>query len=112
MKKFPFTKQFDAMDCGPACLSMVTRFHGKHYSIQKLRQMSFITREGVSMLGISDAAEAIGMRTMGVKLSFDKLEKEAMLPCIVHWKQNHFVVLYKIKNEKVYVADPGHGLVS
>ena len=68
MKKFPFTKQFDAMDCGPACLSMVTRFHGKHYSIQKLRQMSFITREGVSMLGISDAAEAIGMRTMGVKL--------------------------------------------
>ncbi len=112
MKKFPFTKQLDAMDCGPACLNMVTRFYGKHYSIQKLREMSFITRAGVSMLGISDAAEAIGMRTMGVKLSFEKLEKEAVLPCIVHWTQKHFIVVYKIKKDKVYVADPAHGLVT
>ena len=87
MKKFPFTKQLDAMDCGPACLNMVTRFYGKHYSIQKLREMSFITRAGVSMLGISDAAEAIGMRTMGVKLSFEKLEKEAVL-------SSKYIVLY------------------
>ena len=111
MSKFPFLKQFDAMDCGPTCLSMIARYYGKVYSIQFLRERSYITREGVSMLGISDAAESIGMRTMGVRLDFDKLRDEVPLPCIAHWKQRHFVVVYKIKNDIVYVADPGHGLV-
>lgn len=111
MSKFPFLKQFDAMDCGPTCLSMIARYYGKVYSIQYLRERSYITREGVSMLGISDAAESIGMRTMGVRLDFDKLRDEVPLPCIAHWKQRHFVVVYKIKKDIVYVADPGHGLV-
>ncbi|MHC4060267.1 MAG: peptidase domain-containing ABC transporter [Planctomycetota bacterium] len=111
MKKFPFVKQLDAMDCGPACLAMVSRFYGKTYSLQKLRELSFITRQGVSLLGISDAAEAIGMRTTGVRLSFDQLAGEVVLPVVAHWKQQHFVVVYKIHKGNVFVADPGHGLV-
>lgn len=99
------------MDCGPACLSMVAKYYGKTYTLQTLRERSYITREGVSMLGISDAAESIGMRTMGVRLNFEKLKSEVPLPCIAHWKQRHFVVVYKIKKDRVYVADPGHGQV-
>jgi len=99
------------MDCGPACLRMIAKYHGKSYSLQTLRDRSYITREGVSMLGTSDAAESIGFRTMGVRLTLEKLAKEAPLPCIVHWKQQHFVVVYKIKKNKVYVADPAHGLI-
>jgi ATP-binding cassette subfamily B protein len=112
MKKIHFVKQFDSMDCGPACLAMISRHYGKVFSLQKLRELSFITREGVSMLGISDAAEAIGMRTMGVRLDFAQLEKEAVLPCIAHWKQNHFVVVYKIQRGNVHVVDPGHGFIT
>lgn len=100
------------MDCGPACLAMVSRHYGKVYSLQKLRELSYITREGVSLRGISDAAEAIGMRTMGARLDFAKLEKEVVLPCIAHWKQNHFIVVYKIQKGNVYVADPGHGFIT
>jgi ATP-binding cassette subfamily B protein len=111
LERFPFVKQHDAMDCGPACLAMVSRYYGKVYTLQLLRERSYITREGVSMLGISDAAESIGMRTMGVRLSFEKLRDEVPLPCIAHWKQRHFIVVYKIKKDTVYVSDPGHGLV-
>jgi len=111
MAIFPFYKQLDAMDCGPSCLRMITKFYGKTYSVQTLRDKSFITRQGVSLLGISDAAEAIGMRTTGVRITFDQLKKQAILPCIVHWKQNHFVVVYKIKKKKIYVADPASGLI-
>jgi len=99
------------MDCGPACLRMIARHYGRSYSIQTLRERSFITREGVSLLGISDAAESIGFRTMGVKLSFEQLAGEAPLPCIAHWKQRHFVVVYKVKNNRVFVADPAYGLI-
>jgi ATP-binding cassette subfamily B protein len=95
---------------------MVARFYGKHYNTQTLRERCYITREGVSMLGISRAAESIGFRTIGVKISFDQLLKEAPLPAIVHWNQSHFVVVYKISGKKgeeiVHVSDPGGGLVS
>lgn len=116
MAKFPFTSQLDAMDCGPACLRMVAKYHGKAYGLQKLRELSHITREGVSLLGISDAAESIGFRSMGVKIAFEKLAHDVPLPCIVHWKQRHFVVVYDIKGKKgkeiIKVADPAHGLVN
>ncbi len=111
MKKFPVYIQHDAMDCGPTCLRMVAEHYGKRYSLQTLRDKSFITREGVSMLGISDAAESIGMRTMGVRISFNKLKTEGVLPCIVHWKQNHFVVVFRFHKGLVYVSDPAHGIV-
>ena len=87
------------MDCGPTCLRMVAKHYGKHYSLETLRQKSFIGREGVSMLGISTAAESIGFRSIGVHISFQQLA-EAPMPCIVHWKQNHFVVVYDIKIRK------------
>ncbi len=111
MRSFPFVKQLDSMDCGPTSLCMIAKYYGKTYSQQTLRERCYITREGVSMLGTSDAAESIGMRTMGVRISFDKLAEEAPLPCIAHWRQNHFIVVYKIKNNFVYVSDPAHGLV-
>lgn len=115
-KKFPLYIQLDSMDCGPTCLRMIAKYYGKHYSLQTLRNQSFITREGVSMLGISDAAEHIGFRTSGVMVSFEQFVKEVPLPCILHWKQNHFVVCYAIKKNKegefnIYIADPALGLV-
>jgi ATP-binding cassette subfamily B protein len=116
--RFPFLQQLDAMDCGPTCLRMIAKYYGKSYTVQELREKSFITREGVSMLGISDAAESIGFKTLGAKITFEKLANEVPLPCIVHWKQNHFVVVYKVESRKskgsstvISVADPAHGLV-
>ncbi len=94
------------MDCGPTCLRMIAKHYGKNYSLQMLRERSFITREGVSMLGISDAAEAIGFRTSGVRISLEQLKTEVPLPCILHWNQKHFVVCYKIKDNKFHIADP------
>ncbi|MDR2962975.1 MAG: peptidase domain-containing ABC transporter [Bacteroidales bacterium] len=97
---FPLYQQLDAMDCGPTCLRMVAKYYGRRYSVQTLREKSFITRAGVSLLGISDAAESIGFRTMGVKITFEQLVSEVPLPCIVHWNQNHFVVLYRVKEKR------------
>ncbi len=112
---FPFTPQLDARDCGPACLHMISKHHGRQHSLALLRDYCHITREGVSLLGISDAAEKIGFRTMGVKISYEKLANEVPLPCIAHWKQRHFVVVHGItgkKKDKVKVADPAHGLLT
>jgi ATP-binding cassette subfamily B protein len=107
---FSFYKQPDQMDCGPTCLRMVAKHYGVNFKIQTLRKLCEINREGVSLLGISEAAEKIGFRTIGAKLNSSQL-KTAELPCILHWRQNHFVVLYKIKNNKYYLADPADGLV-
>lgn len=108
MKHFPHYIQHDAMDCGPTCLRMVAAFYGKHYSLEGLREKTFITREGVSMLGISEAAEKIGFRSICVQVGYEKLQ-EAPLPCIIHWNQQHFVVVYKLNDRHVWVADPGAG---
>ncbi len=109
MPSFPFYKQLDTMDCGPTCIRMVARHYGKHFSLQTLREKSHLNKEGVSLLGISKAAEAIGIQTMGVSLTWERLKSEAPLPVIVHWKQNHFIVVYKIRKDKVYVSDPAFG---
>ena len=108
---FPFVKQPDAMDCGPACLKMVAGFYKMNFSLESLRKRCFITREGVSFLGLSEAADSLGFRTIGVKVPFDLLVENVPLPCIVHWRQKHFIVVYKIKNEKIWAADPGIGLI-
>ncbi len=119
MATFPTYQQFDAMDCGPTCLRMIARHYGKTFSLQQLRERSGISREGVSLLGISQAAEQIGFRTMAARLSFEQLWDEAPLPCMVHWEQSHFVVVYRIQGRKrqpgrakVYVADPDKGLIT
>ncbi len=108
---FPYVKQPDAMDCGPACLKMVAAFYGRNYSIETLRKKCFITKDGVSFLGLSEAAESLGFRTVGVKVTLSMLEENVPLPCIVHWRQKHFVVIHKIKNGQVYIADPSTGAV-
>jgi len=112
MAKFPFYKQYDIMDCGPTCLRMIAKYYGKHYTLQYLREKSRIDREGVSLLGISDAAETIGMHSLGAKIDFQTLVEEAPLPCIAHWQQRHFVVVRKIKKNKVYVVDPAFGEIT
>ena len=114
-RKFIFVRQPDAMDCGPACLAMIVEHYGKQYTLEYLRDNSFIGRDGVSLLGISKAAENIGFKTVGGRLTFEKLAEKALLPCIVHWNQEHFVVVYKIKKKRcgyeIHVADPGKGLL-
>lgn len=99
------------MDCGPTCLRMIAKYYGRNFKLQTLRRLCEINKEGVSLLGISDASEKIGFRSIGVKLNAEQL-KEAELPCILHWRQNHFVVLYKIKKHKYYLADPAAGLIT
>lgn len=101
--------QFDQMDCGPTCLQMISKHYGKNFSLERLRELSYLTRDGVSIQGISYAAETIGMRTMGAKLSWEELTKKAPLPCIVHWEGNHFIVVYKATFKKVWIADPAKG---
>lgn len=110
MKKIVFYKQPDQMDCGPTCLRMIAKYYGKNISLQKLRDISGINREGVSLLGISEAAEKIGFRTSAARLYLKELA-ETDLPVILHWNQNHFVVLYKIKNNRYYIADPAKALI-
>ena len=110
LKNFPFYKQPDSKDCGPTCLKIIAKYYGKTLNIQTLRSLSETTREGSNLLTLSEAAEKIGFRTLGVKLSIKKLE-EAPLPCILHWNNNHYVVLYKIKKSKFYISDPAHGLL-
>ncbi|MDG2281281.1 MAG: peptidase domain-containing ABC transporter [Flavicella sp.] len=102
-------KQHDIMDCGPTCLRMVAKHYGKNISLTTIREKSYLTKEGVSFVGISNAAEYFGLKSLGTKLSFEDLYKKAPLPCILHFDENHFVVLYKVKKSHFYIADPGIG---
>lgn len=112
LKKFPHEFQMDAKDCGPACLKIIAKYYGKYYSLQYLRDKCGITREGVSFLDISYAAQQIGMRTVSVKATIDELINTVVLPCIIHWDNNHFIVVYKVSPHKIYVSDPAKGLLS
>jgi ATP-binding cassette, subfamily B, bacterial len=111
MAQFPFYKQYDKMDCGPSCLRMIAKHFGKIYTLQSLREASKISKEGVSLLGISEAAENIGFRTLAVKVTYQKLFEDAPTPFIVHWRQSHFIVVHKLTANKVSVADPAKGLI-
>ncbi len=124
MPKFIFLHQRNQMDCGPTCLAMICRYYGKNFNIQSLRDKTEIGKEGVNLLGISNAAENIGFRTQGVQLTFAQLINEAPLPCILHWGQNHFVVLLKpgrylrslyrgtkYREDRIIIADPGKGII-
>lgn len=109
--RYPFVKQAESMDCGPTCLAMVCKFHKKNVPTQFLKDKAQIGKEGVNLLGISEAAESIGFRTQSVKISYSTLIKDAPLPAILHWDQKHFVVLYNVKNDRILVADPARGLI-
>ncbi len=109
---FPFYKQPDTMDCGPTCLRMVAKHYKRSIPLQLLRDKTQIGKEGVNLLGICEAAEAVGFRTKAVKINTATLLKDATLPAILHWNQNHFVVLYKTKRATVFIADPAKGLIT
>lgn len=120
MKSFPSYIQPDAKDCGPTCLRIVSKFFGKTIPLQEIRNLSETTREGSSLLGLSDAAENLGFRSLGVQIDFNTLKEEVPLPCIVHWNKQHFVVVYKIdilrqaqgdNRHKIFVSDPSYGLI-
>lgn len=110
-KAFPFYKQADSKDCGPTCLRIIAKYYGNLISLQDIRDLSETTREGSNLLKLSDAAEGIGFKSLGVKLDFNTL-KDASFPLIVHWNKSHFVVIYKIKKDIVYISDPSYGLLS
>jgi len=114
--RFIFYKQLNAMDCGPTCLRMIAKYYGKHYNTDSIREDSGYGKQGVNLLGISTAAEKIGFRTRGARLTLNQLENTVPLPCILHWRHNHFIVLIAIKksifNKKTLyiVADPAKGM--
>lgn len=117
--KFKTYTQPDAMDCGATCLRMIAKYYGRDFDFIKLREKCFPTRRGVSLLSICEAAEQIGFRTIAVRITWEQLINDANLPCIVHWNQDHFIVIYDIKRKnifrketKIYVADPGKGKLS
>ena len=110
--RFPHEFQMDAKDCGPACLKIIAKYYGKYYSQQYLRDLCGITREGVSFQDISYAAEKIGLRSLSIQASLSDLIHKVILPCIIHWDNNHFIVVYKTSNDKIYVSDPAKGLLS
>ena len=115
--KRTLVKQRDAKDCGPSCLAMIAGHYGRRPDINRIREASALGRAGVSLLGISKAAEAMGLKTVGGRLTFETLVSEAPLPCIAHWGQNHFVVVYEAKKNRrgqwrILVADPAQGFVT
>lgn len=110
--RFPHFKQLDSRDCGPTCLRMIAKYYGKTFSREFLRDKSSITKTGVTMAGIAEAAEAIEMRTLGMRISLESLVTQAPTPFIVPWRQKHFVVVYKTSKTKIYVADPAQGLLT
>jgi ATP-binding cassette, subfamily B, bacterial len=112
VRKFPFYKQLDLQDCGPTCLRIIARHYGRIFSREYLTEKAGLTREGVSLSGIAESAEAIGFHSLPVSIPFEMLASEVSLPCIVFWRQRHFVVVYKIKKNKIYVADPAYGLIT
>ncbi|MGI8952910.1 MAG: peptidase domain-containing ABC transporter [Chitinophagaceae bacterium] len=118
MNKFSFYRQRDAMDCGPTCLRMVAKHYGKNISLNTLRNETQIGKDGVNLLGISEAAEKIGFRTRGVKISFEELINGVPKPAILHWRQNHFVVAHpksfpkgRTFKNRIEIADPATGLI-
>jgi len=110
LKRFPFYQQQDQVDCGPTCLKMLTKYFGRTFSIQKLRSLCQITKGGVTFLDMSQAAEKLGLHSIGFKADVAQM-KELELPCILHWRQNHFVILYLVKKDMFYIADPSVGLL-
>lgn len=114
---FPFYKQLDSSDCGAACLRMILKYYGKHFTSETIRAKAFTSREGTSFLGLKQAAESFGMEAYALQLDWEAFCKLIKTPCIIHWNQNHFIVVYKVKhnrftnNTTIYVANPGKGIL-
>ncbi|MFK7772636.1 MAG: cysteine peptidase family C39 domain-containing protein [Saprospiraceae bacterium] len=104
--QFPFHRQLGELDCGVTCLKMIIDYFGKPISFEQLQNFLPIHDEGVSLKDISDAASEIGLKTMGIKVPYKRLVEEIPTPCIAFWKQQHFVVIYHVNDEYVWIADP------
>ena len=108
---FPYYKQYNEMDCGPTCLKIICKYYGENYTLEYLRSITYTNRTGTSMLALSKAAEKLGLRPAAVNISYTDLVEVSSFPFIAFWNQSHFLVVYKIKKNKVYVSDPAHGLL-
>lgn len=111
-EKFPGYLQYNEMDCGPTCLKIIAKYYGKKYSLKFLRDNCQLTKDGVSLFDIALAAEKIGFHTLALKVNFTEFQNKMPLPLIIHWKQKHFVVAYKITQYDVYISDPKDGLIT
>lgn len=109
--EFPIILQDRAAQCGPVCLQMVTGHYGRTVELEELERLTGMTDQGTSLLGVNDAAESLGFKTLAAKIPFDKFVEEAPLPAMVHWKNNHFTVVYQLDFDSVWVADPAQGKV-
>ncbi|WP_313001901.1 peptidase domain-containing ABC transporter [Chryseobacterium gleum] len=112
IKSFPHERQYDKMDCGPTCLRIVAQHYGRYYSLQFLRDLCSITKEGVSLADLIYACEKIGIKSHAVRCTFQELKSQVHLPAILHWGESHFVVIYRIKGDKIYISDPARGKVT
>ncbi|MDR3220145.1 MAG: ABC transporter [Dysgonamonadaceae bacterium] len=118
MSKYPVVRQHDAMDCGAACAKMIAKFYGKEFALSYLRTICYTVKDGVSLMSINDTLETLGFKTIGGKVSLNNLKTKALLPCILHWESNHFVVLFAVKKSKFgkrytfIVGDPGMGIIT
>jgi ATP-binding cassette, subfamily B, bacterial len=109
--KFPWSKQYDEMDCGPTCLQIVARYYKKEYTQEYMRQLCNTSRAGSTIASLQEAAEQIGFDAEPIQIAFEELDEE-LFPCIAYWQQRHFTVVYKRRGDKVYVSDPAHGLIT
>lgn len=111
-KKIPVILQERPQQCGPVALQIICQYYGKDVELSELESLTKMTEEGTSLLSVSDAAEKLGFRTLAASVPYEKLRKEAPLPAILHWRNNHFLVLYKINKDSAWISDPASGLVS
>ena len=108
---FPFYKQVDRFDCGPACLKMISKYYGRNFSPEHLRDVCNITPDGITIKSLMNGAEALGFKVVPASIKYEVLAEQAPLPCIVYWRDRHFLVVYRVEKNNVYVADPSHNLI-
>ena len=111
MSNFPFFKQVSIIDCGPACLQMVAKYYGKDHDLAMLSNLAGLSSEGASLHSISEVAQRIGFNTLSVKITLQEMREQELVPCIAHWRKKHFIVVYKVTEDKIFVADPAKGLM-
>ena len=111
MSDFPFFKQVNVMDCGPACLQMLAKYYGKDYSLSMLSNLCDLSSKGASLHSMSEAAKSIGFNTLSVKITLEEMREKELFPCMAHWRKKHFIVVYNVTEHTIFVADPATGLL-
>lgn len=111
-KKYPFYRQYDQKDCGPTCLKMICKYHGRTFGVDYLREIASLSGDGTSLGGLADAGEKVGLSSLALNVTYEVLSEQIPLPCIAHWRQRHYVVVFEINKDKIIVGDPAHGLIT